>query len=100
VRERTREYGVLRAIGFLPKHIATLVLGEAAVIGVLGGVLGVAVCYPLIDGALGPLMEDNFTGFFPYFRLSDSDVLIALAVSAVVASIAAIVPAWQASKLD
>ena len=100
VRERTREYGVLRAIGFLPKHIATLVLGEAAAIGVLGGVLGVLVCYPLIDGALGPLMEDNFTGFFPYFRLSDSDVVIALLVSIVVASIAAIVPAWQASKLD
>jgi putative ABC transport system permease protein len=100
VRERTREYGVLRAIGFMPGHIATLVLGEAAVIGVLGGVLGVAVCYPLIDGGLGPLMEDNFTGFFPYFRLQDMDVLIALAVSAVVASVAAIVPAWQASKLD
>jgi putative ABC transport system permease protein len=100
VRDRTREYGVLRAIGFMPKHIATLVLGEAAVIGVLGGVLGVAVCYPLIDGGLGPLMEDNFTGFFPYFRLSDSDVVIALLVSAVVASVAAIVPAWQASKLD
>jgi putative ABC transport system permease protein len=100
VRERTREYGVLRAIGFLPKHIVTLVLGEAAAIGVLGGMLGVAVCYPLIDGALGPLMEDNFTGFFPYFRLTDSDVVIALAISVVVASVAAIVPAWQASKLD
>ena len=45
-------------------------------------------------------MEDNFTGFFPYFRLSDSDVAIALVVSAVVAAVAAIVPAWQASKLD
>ena len=51
VRERTREYGVLRAIGFLPKHIATLVLTEAAVIGLCGGVLGVIVCYPLIDRA-------------------------------------------------
>ncbi len=33
VRERTNEYGVLRAIGFLPKHIAQFVLGEAAAIG-------------------------------------------------------------------
>ena len=33
VRERTHEYGVLRAIGFLPRHIAALVLGEAATIG-------------------------------------------------------------------
>jgi putative ABC transport system permease protein len=100
VRERTREYGVLRAIGFMPTHIATLVLSEAAVIGVLGGVLGVAVCYPLIDQGIGPLMEDNFTGWFPYFRLSESDVAIALLVSAAVASVAAVVPAWQASKLD
>jgi putative ABC transport system permease protein len=33
VRERTREYGVLRALGFVPAHIRTFVIGEAAVLG-------------------------------------------------------------------
>ncbi|HMV68957.1 MAG TPA: ABC transporter permease, partial [Myxococcota bacterium] len=39
VRERTNEYGTLRAIGFLPKHIAAFILGEAAVLSGLGGIL-------------------------------------------------------------
>jgi putative ABC transport system permease protein len=100
VRERTREYGVLRAIGFMPRHIAGLVLGEAAAIGVAGGVLGVGIAYPLINQGVGRFMEDNFTGFFPYFRLAESDALIALGVSVVIAAVAAGVPAYQASKLD
>jgi len=33
VRERTQEYGVLRALGFLPKHVAAFILSEAAVLG-------------------------------------------------------------------
>ena len=54
VRERTHEYGVLRAIGFMPRHIATLVLGEALAIGFAGGVLGVAASrYPLINQVRG-----------------------------------------------
>jgi putative ABC transport system permease protein len=100
VRERTREYGVLRAIGFMPKHLAALVLGEAAAIGIVGGVLGVLVCYPLINQGIGVFMEDQMANFFPYFKLSDSDVVLALVVSAVVAAVAAAVPAYQASKLD
>src|SRR6185436_15226895 len=42
VRERTREYGVLRALGFSPGHIAMFVMGEALVIGLLTGALGIA----------------------------------------------------------
>ena len=37
VRERTSEYGVLRAIGFLPRHIALWIVGESLAMGVLGG---------------------------------------------------------------
>jgi putative ABC transport system permease protein len=99
VRERTQEYGVLRAIGFQPGHLMALVLGESAAIGIAGGLLGLAICYPLIDNAIGPMMEDNFTSFFPYFRLAEGDALIAVAVSILVAVVAAIIPAIQASKL-
>jgi putative ABC transport system permease protein len=100
VRERTQEYGVLRAIGFQPGHLAALVLGESAAVGVLGGVLGLAICYPLIDQGIGPFMEDHFANFFPYFRLAETDAFIALGISIVVAAVAALIPAYQASKLD
>jgi putative ABC transport system permease protein len=100
VRERTHEYGVLRAIGFLPRHIAWLVLGEAATIGFAGGALGVGSAYVLINRVVGKFIEDNFSGFFPYFQLEDRAALAALAISVVVAAIASGIPAYRASKLD
>jgi len=80
--------------------LVTLVLGESAAIGIAGGALGLALCYPLIDKLIGPMMEDQFTSFFPYFRLAEADAFIALGVSVLVAVVAAIIPAIQASKLD
>lgn len=100
VRERVHEYGVLRAIGFLPHHIARLVLSEAAAIGLFGGLLGVGIAYPLVNQVLGGFMEDNFTMLFPYFRVAETDIAIALAIGVGVAAVAAIIPAYQASKLN
>jgi putative ABC transport system permease protein len=100
VRERTHEYGVLRAIGFMPRHIATLVLGEALAIGFAGGALGVAIGYPLINEVVGAFIEDNFTAFFPYFRMMERDALIAVAAGMAVAAVASALPAYSASKLD
>jgi putative ABC transport system permease protein len=100
VRERTQEYGVLRAIGFMPRHIAVLVLGEAMAIGLVGGLIGVGLGYPLINQGVGQFIEDNFTGFFPYFRVAERDALIAVAVAMVVAVVASALPAYGASKLN
>jgi putative ABC transport system permease protein len=43
VMERTREVGVLRALGFTQRHVAAVFLAEAALIGAIGGVLGIAL---------------------------------------------------------
>ena len=99
VRERTHEYGILRAIGFLPKHLSAFVLGEATVLGLAGGVLGVAIAYPLINQGVGRFMEENFTAFFPYFRVAEGDVVISIALSMILALVAAALPARQASRL-
>jgi putative ABC transport system permease protein len=100
VRERTHEYGVLRAIGFMPKHLSWFVIAEATVLGLLGGALGVAVGIPLINQAVGRFMEESFTGLFPYFRVLQRDAIIAIALSVVLAVVAAAIPAYQASKLN
>jgi putative ABC transport system permease protein len=100
VRERTHEYGVLRAIGFMPKHLTAFVLGEASVLGLLGGLAGVGLGFPLINGGLSRFMEENFAGMFPYFRIHDSDVAMSVALAVVLAVIAAAIPAWQAGKLN
>jgi putative ABC transport system permease protein len=100
VRERTHEYGVLRAIGFMPHHIAGFVLGEAAALGLIGGLVGIGLSYPLINQGLGRFMEENFTAFFPYFRMVETDALIALIAAVVGAALAAAIPARQAAGLN
>jgi putative ABC transport system permease protein len=100
VRERTQEYGVLRAIGFLPRHITVFIVGEAAVVGLAGALLGVGLSIPLINGAMGPMIEENMTAWFPYFRLQPRDALLGLAAGALLAMTAAILPARGAARLQ
>jgi putative ABC transport system permease protein len=100
VRERTSEYGVLRAIGFRPRHIAAFVLGEALTIGVLGGGLGLLISYPLIEKGLGRVIEETMGGVFPYFRIANSTAVAAVILAAALGMLAAALPAYRAAKLN
>lgn len=99
VRERTSEYGTMRAIGFLPKHIAVFILGEAAVLGLAGGVFGIVTGYPFVDKAVGRWLEQNMGVFFPYFRVPPSMVAASLLLAVGLGVTSAILPARQAMKL-
>jgi putative ABC transport system permease protein len=99
VRERTREYGVLRALGFSPAHVRTFVMGEALTVGVWAGVIGVGFAYPVVQLGLGRWLEENMGGFFPYFRMSPTTAVVALVLAIGLGAVSAIIPAMQASKL-
>jgi len=99
VRERTLEYGVLRALRFAPRHVTIFVMGEALTIGALAGILGLALAFPLIGG-MGRFLEENMGGFFPYFNMSAGIAVAALAISIGLAVVSSIIPARQASKLS
>jgi putative ABC transport system permease protein len=100
VRERTGEYGVLRAIGFLPGHIALWVVGESLVMGVLGGALGTAAAWPFINVFVGRLIEEHMASFFPYFGLEPEHMALGLGLSALLGAAASAIPAWRASQLQ
>lgn len=99
VRERTHEYGTLRAIGFLPRHLSLFVLGESLTVGALGGGLGVAVSYPLINNGIGRFIEENMGGVFPYFRIEPATALAALVLALGFSVAAAAVPAYRVAGL-
>ena len=99
VRERTSEYGVLRAIGFLPRHISLWIVGESLALGVLGGVWGLVLAWPIINLGFGRFVEENMGGFFPYFRLETANMLLGLGLAALLGAGASILPAWRASKV-
>jgi putative ABC transport system permease protein len=100
VRERTNEYGVLRAIGFLPSHIARFVLAEGLVIGVLGGAIGVLLGYPLVNNGMGRVIEENIGQFFPQFRVQPQMAAFAFGLAILLGLVAAILPARQAARLQ
>ncbi len=98
-RERASEYGVLRAIGFLPGHVVMWILGEALLMGALGGLVGLGIAWPFINLGIGRFVEENLGSMFPYFRLETANAVLALALAALLGTAAAAIPAWRASKL-
>ena len=100
VRERTREYGVLRAVGFSPRHIGIFIVGEAVTVGLLSGLAGVALSYPVVELGMGRFLEENMGSMFPYFRIEPGTMVVAVMLTVGLSTLAAILPAYQASKLS
>jgi putative ABC transport system permease protein len=99
VRERTSEYGAMRAIGFLPKHIALFIVSEAAVLGAVGGLAGLLIGYPFVEKGLGRWLEENMGAWFPYFRVPPVMAAVALLLAVGLGVAASILPARQAMKI-
>ncbi|AKT37566.1 ABC transporter permease [Chondromyces crocatus] len=100
VRERTREYGVLRAVGFQPKHVRIFILGEALTVGVAAGIVGLAISYPLVELMFGRFLEENMGGMFPYFRIGPVTMVLAVLLAIGLSLLASLIPAYQAAKLS
>jgi putative ABC transport system permease protein len=94
VRERTREYAVLKTLGFTGRHVLTFILGEALVIGLLGGVLGVLLTFPMVKGFASMPMA-----FFPLNGVAGTTVVLGLVVAGLCGLAAALVPAFRAAKM-
>ena len=65
VRERTTEYGVLRAIGFLPGHIRSFIVGEAITLSLVVGGPRAACSRSRRSAGVGRWLEENMGQFFP-----------------------------------
>jgi putative ABC transport system permease protein len=99
VRERTQEYGVLKALGFSSGHVRLFIVTEAVVLGLGGGLLGLAIGYPIIEKGIGRWLEENMGAWFPYFRVPPVWAGIALLLALVLATLGAVIPAILASRL-
>jgi putative ABC transport system permease protein len=100
VRERTREYAVLRAIGFEPGHVRFFVIAEALTLGIIAGGLGVALAYPFVNGFIGRALEENMGSWFPYFRVQPETAGAAVVIAILLAAIASLIPSIQAGRVS
>jgi putative ABC transport system permease protein len=99
VRERTPQFGVLRALGFEPSHLHRLVLGEGFLFGLLSALLGLALAYPIVERGIGAWIEENMGGYFPYFEIAPRTAVLALVATLLVATVSALVPAERAARM-
>jgi putative ABC transport system permease protein len=104
ILERTREIGIMKAIGAEDREIKLIFFVEAAVIGVTGGVLGTLAAWG-VDGIANRLayrfvLKPQGASFIDFFSLppwlSGSAILFAVVVSI----LAALYPAARASRID
>jgi putative ABC transport system permease protein len=98
VLERTREIGVLRAIGAPNRGVAQVFIREGVLIGVLSWALGAALAFPLgrlLSDAVGvPLMGAPLS-----FSYSLNGVWLWLAIVVLLSALASLLPARNASRL-
>ncbi len=97
VVERTKEIGVLRAIGARRKDIRTIFIGEAGIIGFISGAIG--VCGACILALLINLSLKQMIGI-NIISINIVYVLVGILLSIVVSVIAGYKPAAKAVKLD
>jgi len=95
IHERTRELGMLRAIGMSRRQVRTMIRYEAVITALIGAILGMVL--GLIFAALiaQPLKDEGFTLSYPIGSL-----VLLLVLSAFLGVLAAIPPARRASRLD
>ena len=98
VRERTTEYGVLRALGFQPAHIRTFIVGEALTLSLIAGLFGLLLSVPLVSG-LGGWLEENMGQFFPQFRMSPLTAVAAVTLTLGLGALASLIPAIRAGRM-
>ena len=96
VAERTREIGIKRAIGGTRGRIIRELVIEAGVIGLIGGLFGLAL------GALVVVLgnEAGRSSGTILFELTPGTAIFAVAFSTILGMVAGVIPAWSAARLD
>jgi putative ABC transport system permease protein len=95
VRERVKEVGILKTLGFTTGMILRLILGESLAIASLGGAIGLAVAAFIVEfirRAPTPLVDMRALAISPRVGLACT------ALAALVGLLSSLVPAWNASR--
>lgn len=97
LRERTPELGAMRAIGFLPRHVRALAVGEGALLGAVGGLTGVILARPVLTGFGRAMAQFGFLSNVGFKATTGAATML---VAAVIGAAASALPAVQAARLS
>jgi putative ABC transport system permease protein len=95
IHERTRELGMLRAIGMSRRQVRTMIRYEAVITALIGAILGIVLGVIFATLISQPLKDEGFTVSYPVGSL-----IVLLILAGLAGVLAAIPPARRASRLD
>ena len=93
-RERMSEYATLKALGFGPGFLGSLIFGESLAIALVGASLGVALTFPVADW-----FSRQMGTLFKVFEVSTDTIWMQAACALVVGVAAAVLPALRAARV-
>jgi len=114
VMERTREIGIMKALGFKPRQIMSIFLAEAALTGMIGTFFGFMLGY-VLSFLMGGMFSSFGGGGMPGFGgargsqtttttiqpvFSSELIIFSLVFPVILATLAGLYPAWRASKMN
>jgi putative ABC transport system permease protein len=95
IHERTRELGMLRAIGMSRRQVRTMIRYEAVITALIGAILGIVLGVIFAALISQPLKDEGFTLSYPVGSL-----IVLLILAGLAGVLAAVPPARRASRLD
>ncbi|SFU87463.1 ABC transporter permease [Pseudoduganella namucuonensis] len=94
-RERLSEYATLKALGFGPGYLAALIFGESLLLALAGGLLGIALLFPL-TAAVGAAMGT----MFPVFQVAPATLPLQVLAALLIGVVAGIAPTLRAVNVN
>jgi len=95
IHERTRELGLLRAVGMSRSQVRRMIRYESVITALIGALLGLVLGVVFAGLVSRPLADEGFTLSYPVATL-----ILLLVLAAIAGVVAAIGPARRASRLD
>jgi len=94
IRERTSEIGVMKTLGFEDRTVFLMVVTEAAIITLGGGIAGALLAKFGIESS-----GFNMGGFLPPMSIYWGTVITGIAMAVLMGAVSGLIPAWQAARL-
>jgi putative ABC transport system permease protein len=95
IHERTRELGMLRAVGMTRRQVRRMVRAEAVITAAIGAILGLVLGVAFAAIVSRPLAAEGFA-----FAIPVGTLLVLLVLAALAGVVAAIPPARRAARVD
>jgi len=93
-RERLAEYATMKALGFGPARLMSLILGESLAIALAGAMAAISATFPVADW-----FATKLGTLFPVFGVSRDTILMQVGAAMLVGAVAALFPGLRAAKL-